>query len=69
MKEIDKIKIEIGNINDPVEMAGYLDGIRTAAMLYCKNNHPEEVVIENGRITDLTIYGMVSYLKSDVNQE
>lgn len=35
MKEIDKIKKEIKDINDPTEMAGYLDGIRVAASLYC----------------------------------
>ena len=50
MKKIDKIKTEIKNINDPAEMAGYLDGIRVAASLYCKDNYPDEVIIENGQL-------------------
>lgn len=63
MTEMDKIKIEIENIAHPAEMAGCLDGIRVAAMLYCKDNYPDEVIIENGRIKDITIYGMIEYLQ------
>lgn len=65
MKEIDKIKKEIKNINDPTEMAGYLDGIRVAASLYCRDNYPDEVIIENGQLKELTIYGMINYLQSE----
>ena len=65
MKKIDKIKTEIKDINDPTEMAGYLDGIRVAASLYCKDNYPDEVIIENGQLKELTIYGMINYLQSE----
>ncbi|MGG6555533.1 UNVERIFIED_CONTAM: hypothetical protein MUK63_06585 [Blautia caecimuris] len=65
MKEMDKIKTEIKDINDPAEMAGYLDEIRVAASLYCMDNCPDEVVIENGQLKDLTICGMINFLKSE----
>lgn len=65
MKEIDKIKTEIKDINDPAEMSGYLDGIRVAASLYCEDNCPDEVIIENGQLKDLTICGMINFLKSE----
>lgn len=65
MTEMDKIKIEIKNIIHPAEMAGCLDGIRVAAMLYCKDNYPDEVIIENGRIKDITICGMIEFLESE----
>lgn len=65
MKEMDKIKTEIKDINDPAEMAGYLDEIRVAASLYCMDNCPDEVVIENGQLKELTIYGMINYLQSE----
>ncbi len=68
MTEMDKIKTEIKEINDPVEMAGYLDGIHTAAAFYCKKNYPDEVIIENGKIEELTIYGMIEYLQKKVNE-
>lgn len=65
MTEMDKIKIEIENITHPAEMAGCLDGIRVAAMLYCKENYPDEVIFENGRIKDITICGMIEFLESE----
>ncbi|OLA94867.1 MAG: hypothetical protein BHW64_01850 [Candidatus Melainabacteria bacterium LEY3_CP_29_8] len=68
MTEMDKIKIEIENITDPAEMAGYLDAIRVAAALYCKDNYQDGVIIENGKIEDITIYGMIEYLQKKVNE-
>ena len=43
MKQIDKIKRDIAEITEPLELAGYLDGITMAAVLYCKKEYPDEV--------------------------
>lgn len=60
----DKIKEDIKNIDNPMELAGYLDGIRTAAALYCKE--PDEVIFKNGKLEDISIYGMKDYLEREV---
>ena len=62
----DKIKEDIKNIDDPMELAGYFDGVRVAAALYCKNNCPDEVIFKNGKLEDISIYGMKDYLESEV---
>lgn len=66
MKQIEKFKKIVNNINDPSELAGFLDGFRIAASLFCKKNYPDEVIFENGRIKDITICGIVEFLESEV---
>lgn len=69
MKVIEKIKEEIKSIDNAVEMAGFLDGIRVSAALYCKKEYPDEVIIENGELKDISIYGMIRYIESDILDE
>ena len=38
MTQLEKIKKDISEITQSVEFAGYLDGIKTAAILYCMKN-------------------------------
>lgn len=64
MIQFDRIKKDIAEIKDPMEFAGFLDGIRFAAAIYCKENCPDEVTWENGKIEDITVYGMCQYLES-----
>lgn len=66
MKQIEKFKKIVNNINDPSEMSGFLDGFRIAASLFCKKNYPDEVIIENGRIKDITVCGMTEFLESEI---
>lgn len=66
MKQIEKFKTIVNNISDSSELAGFLDGFRIAASLFYKENCPDEVVFENGRIKDITIYGMIEFLESEV---
>lgn len=66
MKQIEKFKKIVNNINDSSELAGFLDGFRIAASLFCKDNCPDEAIFENGRIKDITIYGMIEFLESEV---
>ena len=62
----DKIKDDIKNIDDPMELAGYFDGVRVAAALYCKDNYPDEVMFTKGKLEDVSIYGIKHYLESEV---
>lgn len=65
MKQFDKIKLEVGNCQSSVELAGFLEGIRVAAFVYCKHNCPNEVVIsKGGKLEDISIYGIVEFLES-----
>ena len=66
MTQLEDIKIRVQSISDPLEMAGFIDGIRVAAALYCKERYPDEVIFENGEMTDISIYGICQYLNSDL---
>lgn len=66
MKQFDKIRQEISKCQSPMELAGFLEGIRVAASVYCKHNCPNEVIINNGgKLEDISIYGMVEFLESE----
>lgn len=65
MKQIDKIKRDIAEITEPFELAGYLDGIATAAAIYCKKEYPDEVILKDGKLKEVTVYGMSCYLESE----
>lgn len=66
MKQIDKIKRDIAEITEPLELAGYLDGITTAAAIYCKKEYPDAVIFENGKLKEVTVYGMSRYLSKEL---
>lgn len=66
MKQIDKIKKDIAEISEPFELAGYLDGITMAAVLYCKKEYPDEVVFNDGKLKEVTICGMSHYLDKEL---
>ena len=63
---MDVFKNNVANVESPMEMAGLLDGLRVAAALYCKENVPDEVIFENGRLEEVTAYGISDYLDSEV---
>ena len=65
MKQIDKIKRDITEITEPLELAGYFDGIATAAAIYCKKEYPDEVGFKDGKLKEVTVYGMSHYLDSE----
>lgn len=67
MNQLEKIKHEIIKISDPTEMAGFLDGLRFAAQIYCKENYPDEVICDKGQLMDVTVQGMGYYLESEVD--
>lgn len=64
MRKFEEIKENIKEINDPVEMAGFLDGIQGAAAIWCRENCPEEVIVKNGKVIEITICGMAHFLNS-----
>lgn len=64
MTQLEKLKKDISKITNPMEMAGYISGILIAAGSYCNENYPDEVIIENGKLEDITIYGICHYLES-----
>lgn len=66
MKQYEKIQKEIIEIKDAMEMAGYLDGINTAAIIYCTRNYPSEVCVTESGESETSIYGMNYFLESEV---
>lgn len=69
MTQLEALKKNIEEFTHPMEIAGLLDGIRVAAALYCKEQYPDEVIWENGRLEEVTIYGMCHYLESEVSEQ
>lgn len=65
MKQYEKIKIEIAECTSGMEMAGYLHGINTSAIVYCVKNYPDEVCITESGESEISIYGLNHFLESD----
>ena len=65
MKQIDKIKKDIAEIIEPFELAGYLDGITTAAAIYCKKECPDEVIFKDGKLKRITVCVISCYLSKE----
>lgn len=67
MKQFDKIRQEVGQCQSSMELAGYLEGIRVAASVFCKQHCLSEVMIsQGGMLDDISIYGIVEFLESEV---
>lgn len=66
MKQYEKIKNDIASCDSALEMVGYLEGIRVAAIVYCSKVYPNEISKSNNGGTEITIYGMQCYLESEV---
>ena len=47
-------------------MAGYLDGLNAAAIIYCQQNYPGEVYITESGESRVTVYGMIHFLDSEL---
>lgn len=69
MKQIEKVKQLISKAESSIELAGYLDGIKAAAAIYCREHAPDELIEENGKVLDVTICGMCYYLESEVGEK
>lgn len=66
MKQYEKIQNEIIEFKDSMEMAGYLNGINAAAVIYCTRNYPDEVCVTESGESEISIYGMMYFLESEV---
>lgn len=68
MTQLEKIKKDISEITQSVEFAGYLDGIKTAAILYCMENYPHEVSYDgHNQVKDVSVNGMCCFLENNVD--
>lgn len=45
---------------EPMELQGLIDGLYVAALFYCKEHHPEEVMGN-----EISLYGMNMYLLNE----
>lgn len=68
MKQIDKIKKDIAEITDAREMAAYLSAIEGHAGHWCKINQPEKVIFENGKLEEISLYGLTDFLNSELEE-
>ena len=66
MKQYEKIQEDIVEFKNAMEMAGYLDGINVAAVIYCTQNYPDEVCLTESGKSEVSIYGMTHFLESEV---
>ena len=65
MKQFECVKKEIQDMNTGIAMTGFIDGIETAAIIWCKENAPNELYVSGG-VTKVTVYGIASYLESEI---
>ena len=47
-------------------MAGYLDGLNAAAIIYCTQNYPDEVYVTESGKSNVTVCGMVYFLEREL---
>lgn len=66
MKQYENIKKEINDCESAMEMAGYLDGLNVAAIVYCKQNYPDEVYMTESGESKVTICGMAYFLEREL---
>ncbi len=66
MKQYEKIQKEIAECDSAMEMAGYLNGINVAAVIFCKQNYPDEVCITESGESEISVYGMKYFLENEV---
>lgn len=45
MKQIEKVKQLISEAESSIELVGYLDGIKAAAAIYCREHAPDEMPV------------------------
>lgn len=68
MKHFEKLKYNISECSSALEMIGILDATKVAAIIYCKKNCPDEILIgESGEVEDISIFGMVNFFESEVS--
>ena len=65
MKQYEKFKEDISKCDDPMEIIGYLDGVKAAVLIFCKQNCPEEVY-KIDTATKITINGMKYFFESEL---
>ena len=49
-----------------MEMAGYLDGLNAVAIIYCKQNYPNEVYVTESGESKVAVYGMTYFLEREL---
>lgn len=67
MKQFEYIQKEIQTMNSGMAIAGFLNGLELAATAWCKKNAPDDIYINENNKPELTIYGMASYLDSEID--
>lgn len=66
MKQYEKIKKEIIKCDSSMEMAGFLNGLDSAAIVYCQQNCPDEIWLTESGKNEISIYGIQQFLESEV---
>lgn len=69
MKQLEKFKEMIAELDDPMDVALCIEKMREAAGYFCKENYPDEVCLEkDGSYQDVSTLGVMKYLKSQVKE-
>lgn len=56
----EKFKADVSTCEEPMELQGMIDGLNAAALIYCKEYHPEEVIGN-----EISLFGMNMYLLNE----
>lgn len=66
MKIYQQVQQDINEMQDGMEIAGYLDGLYVAAKIFCMRYCPEEVCTTDSGDIRMSITGFNKYLNSKV---
>ena len=69
MTEFEKFKDDVAKTESPEELVGMFEATKTVAALYCREEYPDEVIFENGRLEDISLYGLIDYFRSEVHEK
>ena len=67
MKQYERSKrILLEEVTNAVEMATYMEALRLAAVVYCEQEYPDEVIYNDKTDRDITHSGWVNFLNREV---
>ena len=67
MKQYEKAKKEISECDSAMEIVGYLEGLKSAAVVYCSITCPDEIWNNKGGGAEISLYGLECFFEHEVN--
>lgn len=68
MKQYERSKIILlKEVTNALEMASYIESLKCAAIIYCEQECPEEIIYNSDTDKSVTHQGLTKFFNRDVN--